>query len=407
MTVICECGKSLKRITKKHLQSKYHLSKVQEKKDDQDLLSILTTYSKCLDNTKDKLRTLFNVEAKSLSNILMKGLSEYFKNIDENEIRSLYQPLKQVIDNLDITSSTRSVYYSNIRKLLPTEELKEEALSQLSIDREEHNQLRDKQISKLKQKHSKVKTVSVQKIVHVMNNLKKSDNLYDRALLVQLNTGIRNSEILTATFEVDEKDDTKVYISGLSKNKSKNSVSFVSNYPLNLTPKEVVDIVDNIKLDESVKSFNANCNKRIRELFGNGFNTHDTRRIYASISYMNFGQKQGMSINAWINHVLGHSSKGLDTSLFYSDMRITDDPGWKPSDDKPPEGSVFISNRKGEKIPVPKNIKKRDGKTGLRLIEVVQYMDNNDIKITNHVLRNLLGYGADVINKYVNLHEFK
>lgn len=395
MTITCKCGKELKRITATHLRSKAHKRAIGE---GNQMLEIFQEYANCLNRTKSQLKELFNIEGATLSSLVMKSAEHYFPRASEEDVRKLFIPFKDIIDSLDVNVSTRSAMYSKIRALIPDERLQKEALERMRIDREDFERLQKRQQQKLKEKHQNVKVIEKQKIYHILNELKQSVNPYDNALLVQLNTGVRNHETISATFEEDKENEDKVYISNLSKNSSENSVSEVSNYTLNITPKEVVKITKSLPREPRTV-FNQNCNKRMRFWFGNEYTSHDCRRFYAYLSHEEYGGRT--SLNLWINKVLGHSTNGLDTSLYYSDLKIVDEPNWKPEpEDDLPIGYVNVKNRQGKNITFPINPKLRDKKTYQRLTEAIQHAHDNDVEVNTHLLRNILGYSAKLITQY-------
>ena len=105
----CTCGKELKRITKTHLRSKYHLSN--SPRGDQ-MLEVFERYARCLEQTKRELKQLFNIEGATLSSLVMKSAQHYFPNASEQDIKRLFIPFKTIIDSLDVNVSTRSSMYS-------------------------------------------------------------------------------------------------------------------------------------------------------------------------------------------------------------------------------------------------------------------------------------------------------
>ena len=264
----CTCGKELKRITATHLRSKAHKRAVGE---GDQMLEVFERYARCLEQTKRELKELFNIQGSTLSSLVMKSAEHYFPKASEQEIRRIFITFKDIIDSLDVNVSTRSSMYSKIRALIPDTRLKKEALEKLRIDKEQFEELQKRQQEKLKEKHQNVKVIPKQKIYHVLNELKQSVNIYDNALLVQLNTGVRNHETITANFEEDKENDSKSYITNLSKNSSESSVSEVSNYTLNITPEEVVKITKSLPHEPRtvlIKIATREC------VFGSVMNTH-------------------------------------------------------------------------------------------------------------------------------------
>lgn len=67
--------------------------------------------------------------------------------------------------------------------------------------------------------------------------------------------------------------------------------------------------------------FNHAVNSRVRKALGNSYTSHMARKIYGTLSYKMFAEKHtDMSLNAWLEKVLGH--KSINTSLSYSNVKV-------------------------------------------------------------------------------------
>lgn len=73
---------------------------------------------------------------------------------------------------------------------------------------------------------------------------------------------------------------------------------------------------------ELTNRYNHSVNTEIAKLLGPKCTSHTARKIYGSLSYKMYGHTQNMSLNAWLEHVLGHQS--ITTSLSYSNVQVVE-----------------------------------------------------------------------------------
>lgn len=170
-----------------------------------------------------------------------------------------------------------------------------------------------------------------------LDELGRSDNPVDLVIWCMLQSGCRLIEILH-TAEFTETQGGLVSVTGLVKvvkskmgeSKQKSVVKPLLSVPFRVFIAQLRKVRAwssprigdrGLSLKQITNLFNAQINKRIRNLFGERSTSHTMRKIYGSASYQMYADPTTMSYNSWLERVLGHSH--LATSLSYSNVHVT------------------------------------------------------------------------------------
>ena len=141
---------------------------------------------------------------------------------------------------------------------------------------------------------------------------------------------------------------------------------------------------------ELSQNWNAKINRRIVKYFDEAMSSHDLRKIYASIAYKRYADKDKQSESAYLSCILGHAKNSLTVSMAYSTVSVVEGVGLP---------DALRDEHKQDEV-VPRNVNVRDGKTLERLMNSIRVMRIKDIPVTSNNLRGL-GFGATVVSGYL------
>ena len=182
------------------------------------------------------------------------------------------------------------------------------------FDRRRKNKLvRDSKESVLKRNRERLE-ISEQQIDEWIGECLESENENITYVGLMLCSGCRFSEIQSSQFKaVDNR-----YIKQKGVLKKENGENFEIIKPSLCDTSLWLKKYNTIK----GKAFNnTTINRKIKEIFGESYNSHMMRKIYANVSYKWFNV-ENENLQTFIMRILGHS--GVMTSLYYSGINITD-----------------------------------------------------------------------------------
>ena len=259
--------------------------------------------------------------------------------------------------------------------------------------------------------------ISSVEIYKVMDKIEMRNADYKSLVIgVQLATGARLIEALVmSNFSADPSNKHVIKQTGIAKSRDESNDNDLKKQVVkpvvHYTADTVVAMVDKIRLalkDELAdiktgrktyysvsQSYNKKINNRIKELMPDELQyatTHTLRKIYGNLSYHSFANKSKISETAWLAQVLGHDENNITVALSYSTVNVC-----QPKTECEPETKT--KKKPPTAVEIPRNLKKRDGKSYERLLKTIAVMKKNNITPTSRNLKPL-GYGSRVIEQY-------
>lgn len=289
-------------------------------------------------------------------------------------------------------------------------------------------------------------------VLQVINDLRYQKDLWSLTVCVALACGSRLIEIIRVSTYKKADNPYYVRVEGVAKDradpedgKGDNKRIIVKPIVGGIVSDELIAMVEAIRKEieeryhpderelsrkELTNLVNAQVNKKVREVMGEGYVFHDLRSIYAQLAWPAFGQA-GQSQTYFFSQVLGHQEGSLIgyQKYFMRQKLKEDDPNLVAkinnieaelqSIKKYKDGLIntihhatkiqtesqkrthFI-NPKGEIVEIEKQVRRRDKNKEARLKrlqESAEKLAENGIDIT---ARNLLklGYGSRIVNEW-------
>ena len=203
----------------------------------------------------------------------------------------------------------------------------------LQISDSEKQDARSMSQSRVEQNNNSVISFSQRQIERWIKQLKKSDKPIDNIVLLMFQSGLRLIEVLKVAEIAPGETPTTIKITRVAKQRGR--LTKPVEKPLLFTTYDAFarllkstrqyvrrKITDNKTNQELTNTFNHTVNERIRSLTGGQYSSHIARKIYGALSYKLFANPAKVSLNAWLERVLGH--KTITTSLSYSNVHVRD-----------------------------------------------------------------------------------
>jgi len=301
-------------LNKKQLQQliiKYNMSNTTETKVNYDNLS----NAEFIKHIKDRFRTkLTETEFKS-------------------DIKNYYDILRKRYPN----NRSLSVKLSEIRKVIKANQDPE--LYKLStydiyfnLPRDDRNKIKSDYKKSVEKKNMEQLNIKYKSIKSLIKELKTSNKLYDKVILLLIASGIRPIEIFISKFK--RKTKYKLQIEDLAKKRGKKSkvikpLNFMTSDEfitmLNDVKKNIASVEnkDPIKNNILNKNIHYKINRKIIELFDIPLTQNKSsflRKLYSVISYKHYNKRKNINFNLYLKTVLGHDD--LLTSFSYSTINL-------------------------------------------------------------------------------------
>ena len=253
-------------------------------------------------------------------------------------------------------SSTRSSFYSKIRKTMEPRWPKRSPLYQysykyLNLTKDESNTLATSRGLKLMISNSAVPQVKYEEVKRTVIYCSRPDATWaDKVILAELSCGARISEIIQeSTFTLNDSKDSITQV-GIAKSKTPNKT--VNKPLLFVTPPEFIELIQQIReqtapiimelknnhpdmtKDDIISRLGLTVNKIVATHItsydheGNRIpgrlSSHDLRRIYCSIAWQTIGMKLAPMItqNAFISSILGHAASDIAAANSYTNLHV-------------------------------------------------------------------------------------
>jgi len=314
-----------------------------------------------------------------------------------NVAKPMFSKLSSIITESYPNPNTRKGIYVEWRKVInerfgKTNEFTLLADKEFQLTKVESEVIDEKQEQALEDKHSNPLVFGTPDLIRKIAELRDSNSLESKVILVAMTTGARLIEILhQGKFEEDSPP--YIIVSGLAKRRH-NKDGSVERPLLLIKYRELIDTIDQIRREVATRNtppdklsgyWDGRINRFLRRLFGRqDIKLHDMRRVYAALSFKLYAPKD-VSFNLWIKNVLGHESLGV--SVAYQSIQLTDD----PIEPEPSLGSHV--NVHGVMIRKLERRKLSDGEHMLRIGRKIDEMRGKGIEPTAPILRSI-GIGA-------------
>lgn len=366
--------------------------------DDGDLFKSVKAYDNAIKIKTSGVRSLQELVCKQIPTLNEKTTIEMFK------------VLNVLVPAVSSDATTQNVYVQ-IRKCVKTHWGKDsdvtgKAYTVMQYDRAKWQAARQAYLSKVVEKNNHKKQFDEDTVYSVMDriaNMTSPDHI-DLAIALQLASGGRISEILSYAEFKPAKKPNHVTQTGILKSKDRKTITkpiIHFTVPVfmemigRLRQKLVADIrrIKQSRMThyELSQDNNSKINRRISKYFGEHIASHTLRKIYASLAYRNYADKDKVSESAYLSDVLGHAEGSLDVSKSYSTVSVVKNEGSEITEPGP---------ENPEDLVVPRNLKLRDGKSLDRLAETVRILELKKLPVTNSILRSY-GYGAKSVGLFI------
>jgi hypothetical protein len=267
--------------------------------------------------------------------------------------------------------------------------------------------------------------ISVDKYKNILDKIKNNSDVLDKIIAVEMATGARSIEVIDVSDFKPSNKKNYIVQSKLAKKRGDAKINSVDKPVLYITPEHVEKLIKDIREDtkdyregktstQITNNYNNRLNTRIRVLFGDDqdITNHKLRAIYGNVSYELYANKTKQTLNSWLSNTLGHNSDDLNTANSYSVIYPIMDVKREKDEDEDEENDGEIVDRLNgisdeikemaqELNKLEKQPRRRDGKENKmrRLLEVVEELQRNNIKITNRKLKEF-GFGSTIIDEY-------
>lgn len=363
----------------------------------------------------------------------LKALLEHYltQKIARGVIDSLHVLIPALYFNISVQGQMYSKMSLVIQKKFPA--LAEYAKEKLRLPKEARLLQQTNYTQKVAKANANLRELTDTKVLEVISNLRNKKDYISQICLAGLCSGSRISEICLVSKYAPAENPHYIQVTGVSKERQGDEKrQFVKPLILVLNT-EFIEIIQDLRRQledkyggeltrvKMTSLVDAKANKRIRELFGEGYVFHEMRAIYAQLAFVQYGPT-GMSQTSFYSQVLGHKENSLGTALSYQTFVIRrkikeDDPDLvtkittleeefkalrdKEEKKKPSSDDIVLEGKQGIQLTLKKQPRVREGpeKKLLRLKTVVQEMEKAGVKPT---YRNLskLGFGTRVISAF-------
>jgi integrase len=261
-------------------------------------------------------------------------------------------------------------------------------LNKLTLPKEVYKEVKAAYNAKLLEENRKPISVPAAEVNKIVRDLIPARNVIDMAILLQLTSGVRISELQTSEFEGIDKKPQWLRQKGISK--IKGGADVVVDKPVVFLANANIWLQKQREFKNKVagKDITMQVNRRIKNLFAEeSFSSHDLRKLYVDLSWNEFGSKQDPrpSQAAWAAQVLGHD-ESLASAASYTTRQVV--------------GEVAGDVQQPAAVDIPRNTKARDGKQMERIAATAAALKANGIKVTTRELIKL-GYGSRVAGAYL------
>jgi len=376
------------------------------------------------DDAVAKLKLIYQSNRSTIKPLMLDILTEEVKSFSIPDLKVLFPLLAKVMRVFLPNDNSFNQALSSFRK--PFKTTYGEGSEQYRLSRElmffkGSKYLKSKYKNEVADRANDRVQISVDKYKKVLDKIKNSTDVLDKIIAVQMATGARSIEVIDLSkFKPSEK---KGYIiqSNLAKKRADAKDNTVEKPVLYITPSHVEKLIKDIRDDtedyrtgktlaQITNNYNNRLNTRIRFLFSDeDITNHTLRAIYGNLSYELYGNKAKQTLNAWLSKTLGHNSDDLSTANSYSAVNPVMDV--KEADEEEEYDSDMANRLNGisdeikemahELKKLEKQPRRRDGADNKmkRLLEVVEEMKHNNIKITNRKLKEQ-GFGSAIVAEY-------
>ena len=306
-------------------------------------------------------------------------------------------------------------------------------IEKMKLPKKVYDQIRRDYNEHVIRKNKNKKQIDGKLLNKIIAELKRSVNVIDNIILLQLACGARVGELIYASkFQVVRRKNIANMIKqiDLLKTKDKRGVikpvlyigvgDFLQRFN---RVRDELERMTNKTGDELARFLNPQINKRVKVLFNDTqIKSHDLRRMYADVAYKVFANKDRVSQQAYLADVLGHDPNDVDIAKSYSTLNVNID-GLDVKGRRQMRGREEEKCKKGEEgkrkqeekkgnepvdppvagvsqTRVPRNTTARDGKAGERLLRTVEALKHNGVKITARKLYEY-GYGRRIVQQYL------
>lgn len=236
------------------------------------------------------------------------------------------------------TLTTVANIFSQVRQLVKQKrpECAKDTASVVRLTEQERTSLKKQSAGRIQASNSNVKRFQKRDIKHTIAAWQASTDPLDKIPLLMLQSGMRLIEVLRLARVSPGKDSGWIRTTHLAKNRTPQSQAMTVEKPLLYTTyaqfdRQLSDTRAFVKRSlgrhshtmsnkEVTNHFDHAVNTRVRSALGGQLGSHIARKIYGALSYKKFGERSGLSLNAWLEKVLGH--KSLTTSLSYSNVKV-------------------------------------------------------------------------------------
>lgn len=357
----------------------------------------------------DPSNTVKSSGVRSLESLVCKNIPA----LHDKTVIEMYKILNVLVPVVSTDNTTQNVYV-HIRKCVKARcgeesDMTKKAYTVMQFDREKWRSARAAYQEKVVQRNNNKKQFDEDTVYSVMDRIKSmtAPDHIDLAIGLQLASGGRISEILSyADFEPVEQPYIKQ--TGILKSKEREtitkpivhySVDDFMNMFKSLRQKLVADLrairQGKITHYELSQKYNSKINRRISKYFGESMASHSLRKIYGSLAYRDYADRDKTSESAYLSDILGHAKDSLDVSKSYSTVSVV------KNEENNENQEPF--EEQAEDIIVPRNLNVRDGKAGERLAETVRILNLKGLPVNNAVLRSY-GYGAKVVGLFLRTY---
>jgi hypothetical protein len=409
------------------------------------------------DEIQDTLTLLYkniSFNKKSTLSVVKKAILHQTEKSNVNDM-PLWLKVFQIpfdIITLDKSMNTRSNEYSRLRKSIKTihPNIDIRALKDFSVSAEEFAERNKVQNEKLSSR--KAQDIVIDDVYEVIKMLIKSDNLYDKILLVMITTGSRSIEVVGSntkfsTIQTDFQGEkiNGIKISNLAKKRDKEHDKVVRPV-LILTNKQLIKLIKDIRKefdyekddDVIARKVNTPLNNRFKQIDNNVItqlgSSKDLRALYAGVVFELF-RKEEDDKPRFIKTLLGHKFlnetqlsynllnanpvnpkvvvEGIKSELKEVKQDVDDmkeevaDIKSGVSDEVKDDGGSFVllkdMNGKIVKVPKKKDTARNTEKTLMELKRMIEVLNSYKVNITTLSLRRV-GFGSrysDNWRKYV------
>jgi integrase len=328
--------------------------------------------------------------------------------LNDKTVIEMFKILNTLVPAVSTDSTVQNVYVQ-IRKAVKATHGEDsvvgrKAYTVLRFDQIKWRAARAEYQAKVIERNSHKKHFDQSNIYDIMDTLPDRDDVdfVDLTICLQLACGGRVSEILSFAEFKASPEKHHIIQTGILKSKTRTQVTKpVIRYSVDkflelmgkmrgMIKPQLRDI-KNGKMDhyEFSQDSNSKINRRVSRYLGEKEASHTLRKIYSTLAYEQYANKNDVSESSYLSNVLGHDLKSLDVSKSYSTVSVV------KRQKKEPERKVDFKD-----LVVPHNLKVRDGNGMNRLRETARVLKLEDMPVTNKILRSY-GYSATSVGAFM------